>query len=53
MEKKDLSVVCRLCGRKFQDGCGLNSHLAHRHPEFPRLKAKGRKPFNKANALIK
>jgi hypothetical protein len=53
MNKNNLSVKCRLCGREFQDGRGLNSHLLHKHPELPQLKAKGRNPRNKKNALYK
>jgi hypothetical protein len=53
VNKKNLSVRCKLCGEEFDDGRGLTSHLRNKHSEFPILKAKGRNPINGKNSLLK
>lgn len=53
MNKENLSVKCRICGEKFEDGRGLTSHLRNKHPEFPILPAGVRNTINRKNALYK
>ena len=53
VNKRNLTVKCRLCGEEFKDGRGLTSHLRNKHPELPILKAKGRNTINRRNALNK